>query len=322
MKIVVYTLAAEDRFAPGWTFVGINPDGLTSHQYINFTAAGEWYYARINGLTAPTVAGRYFFKMGVGTNTTLGLATSGYGTTDFIPTQNWPVMLVKGEIDPAIITGTIRYGGYNSTLYGNATGVPGRVWAHMTAKIDPYTNNQMMDCPAVATPWAAVPPCTDAVGYFNRTAWGHYEVEGVAPGVYDLYAEAAGFPQELIATGVTVLKGQSLHFDGYLNPGVVIHGNVYTKHQFGEEPWMGYNGVDEYIKIEIYDQPTVNHHIAADLTPVSWSPLPCVAGGQDLYLGGRDAAACGDPRTAGAIAFPWPEYIRRRHESTIKQHHY
>ena len=34
-----------------------------NHQAINFTAAKEWYYFRINGVTAPSVAGRYFFKI-------------------------------------------------------------------------------------------------------------------------------------------------------------------------------------------------------------------------------------------------------------------
>src|SRR5208282_5133384 len=155
--------------------------------------------------------------------------------TQFIPTQNWPVLLVKGEVEPAIVTGTIRYGGYNSTLYGQAVAEAGQVWAHMEDKIDPYTGQQITVCPAISQP--SVPGCTDAVGYFNATATGHYEVEGVAPGVYTLYAEAAGFPQQVCASDVTVLKGQSLHFDCYVQPGPVIHGNVFSKHQFGDEPW-------------------------------------------------------------------------------------
>ena len=69
---------------------------------------------------------------------------------------------------------------------------------------------------------------------------GHYEVEGVAPGIYNLYASAAGYPTTLIASNVQVLKGQSLHFDGYLNPGPVIHGTVFSKHSFGSEPWPFY----------------------------------------------------------------------------------
>jgi len=144
----------------------------------------------------------------------------------WVPPQNWPVVLVKGEIDPAIITGTLRYAGYNQTLYGQPIGEAGQVWAKMTMRIDPYTG---LNRPDLAT--------IDAQAYVNATAMGHYELEGLAPGVYDIYGEAAGFPQTLIATGVTVLKGQSLHFDGYLQPGPVIHGNVFTKHQFGDEPW-------------------------------------------------------------------------------------
>ena len=326
-----------DRWAPGWTLIRIVadniPDRAVSGDYVSksanpglgagikfFQTAGvgactipgpngvtttggvcdPWYYVRINGVTAPTVAGKYFFK----------LSFRHDGTTDsyYAPVENWPVMLVKGEIDPAIITGNIQYGGYNATLYGQPVQEAGAVWAHMTTKLDPYTGSKLTDCTSgnITMPAAG---CTDAVGYFNATAHGHYEIEGVAPGTYDIYAEAAGYPQTVIASGVTVLKGQSLHFNGYLQPGAVIHGDVNSKHQFGLQPWP-YNA---YIKIELYDQPT-NNHAPQDssgnaLVPVSWSPLPCVAGGQDRYRGGTDAQGCGDPRTASKIAFPWHEWV-------------
>ena len=250
---------------PGWTAVNIWVDGgqnaaknggnsYYNHQYLNFTSAGEWYYFRINEVTAPAIAGRYFFKMllsgdsnylagpeGTARNSTasfpVGLTIDhefplsvtfnlAEAPTQFIPTENWPVMLVKGEIDPAIITGTIRYAGYNQTLYSQPVQEAGRVYAKMTTRLDPYTGQARPDLPKV-----------DAVAYFNATAKGHYEVEGIAPGVYDLYSSAMGYPQTLCNTGITILKGQSLHFDGYLQPGPVIHGNVFTKHQFGDEPW-------------------------------------------------------------------------------------
>src|SRR5208337_2049790 len=146
------------------------------------TNAGEWYYFRINQVTAPTVAGRYFFKIllsgdsnyiagqeGTATNRTASISQDGINNipgeapTQFIPTQNWPVLLVKGEIDSAIVTGTVRYGGYNSTLYGQPIGEAGRVYAHMEDKIDPYTGQQITMCPAVGQPM--VPGCTDARGY-------------------------------------------------------------------------------------------------------------------------------------------------------------
>src|SRR5208337_3765166 len=341
-NIQVYKVSPYDRYAPGWTAVNIWTDGGQSsvnnanlpyynHQFINFTSLGEWYYIRINGVTAPNLAGRYFFKMlltgdsnylagpeGIATNSTASVnyvnSIPSEAPTQFIPTANWPVLLVKGEIDPGIITGTIRYGGYNSTLYGQPIGESGMVLAKMQVRLDPYTGEQRPDLPTI-----------NARGFFNATANGHYEVEGVAPGIYDIYAEAAGFPQQLIESSVTILKGQSLHFDGYVQPGPVIHGNVFTKHQFGDEPWMGetlnVNGqciyqqgsstlgcYNEYIKIELYGGATLNHIPDASAGLVSWSPLPCVAGGQALFYDRRHAGLCGDPRLGSQIAFPWHEY--------------
>src|SRR5208283_1140605 len=79
-----------DRYCPGCTAIYVAADAISSaggvqgavagsltqnsatnglfynHQYINFTNAGEWYYVRVNGVTAPSVAGRYFFKIWLG----------------------------------------------------------------------------------------------------------------------------------------------------------------------------------------------------------------------------------------------------------------
>jgi len=337
-RYFVGKLGPNDRYAPNWTLIAITVDATVdastaggtcsptggsfpcyyNHQYLNFTSAGEWYYARINGVTAPSVAGRYFFKMalysssntyGVGptlpggdgctyTHASACNGISGENPFVWVPPQNWPVVLVKGETDPAIITGTLRYAGYNSTLYQLPIAEAGKVWAHMTMRIDPYTGQNRPDLGTI-----------DSQAYVNATANGHYELEGLAPGVYDIYAEAAGYPQVLCNSGVTVLKGQSLHFDCFLQPGPVIHGNVYTKHQFGDEPWP--NGPDggQYMKIELYANATLSNQVDPSAgAPVSWSPLPCVAGGQEDYYGRRAADLCGDPHDGSAIAFPWHEY--------------
>ena len=74
----------------------------------------------------------------------------------------------------------------------------------------------------------------EARGYFNATAKGHYEIEGVAPGVYDIYASAAGYPEVKVATGVKIMAGKSFHLDFLLNPGPIITGVIYSKHSFGE----------------------------------------------------------------------------------------
>jgi len=302
-KVSVY-----DRYAPGWHLVTINADPQNP---ITFSSDSEWYYVRINGVTAPSIAGKYFFKIFLYNAPIKSSPSPAPNTPEneikyWVPTQNWPVLLVKGELDPAIITGTIRYGGYNSTLYGKPIMEAGMVKAVMTAKLDPYTGAKLTG------------PLTNAMAYFNGTtgtvdapllgSYGHYELEGVAPGIYDIYAEAAGYPQALIASGVQVLKGQSLHFDGYLNPGPVIHGDVFSKHSFGSEPWP-YN---MYIKIELYDKPTQTHVPNSTTGPVSWSPIPCVAEGQNNYVPGADADkdCTGDPRTVqnNGLAFPWHEW--------------
>jgi hypothetical protein len=327
-RVWVSKLGPEDRFAPNWTLVAITTDsavdansaGTTyyNHQYLNFTSAGEWYYVRINGVTAPSIAGRYFFKMFLYSTQISGPNIYGVGPTlgsthaaqtalmslaenpdVWVPPQNWPVMLVKGETDPAIMTGTLRYAGYNSTLYQQPIAEAGMVWAHMTMRLDPYTGQQRPDLPTI-----------DGQAFVNATANGHYELEGLAPGVYDIYAEAAGYPQSLCVSGITVLKGQSLHFDCYLQPGPVIHGNIYSKHQFGDEPWPGDNVTEgQYMKVELYSNPTLSNIVDPSAgAPVTWSPLPCVAAGQEDYYGGRAAGLCGDPRDGSEIAFPWHEY--------------
>jgi hypothetical protein len=123
-------------------------------------------------------------------------------------------------------------------------------------RIDPYTGQTRPDLPLV-----------DAAGYFDATAQGRYEVQGVAPGVYNLYASAAGFPQTLIQHAIKVQMGQLLRFDGYLQPGVVIHGNVFLKDQLGDAPWAE----NSYVKIELYDGPTLNLIPDPRARLVSWA---------------------------------------------------
>jgi hypothetical protein len=326
-----------DPFGPGWTVVQIrgeddwgatydttsfsntnSPAGTTTDRgvgrgpgqgYIAFTAArsySERYYVRINGVSAPTIAGRYFFKYimrpggynvgAQGGNEYIGSGSSaGYLTfpADFnscsapagftptslnlacVPVQNWPVLLVKGEIDPAIIDGIVRYAGTNTTLYGKPLNVAGRVRAVGTA-IDPYTGQ-------------STGRAVEARGYFNATARGHYEIEGVAPGVYTIYAEAAGFPEQVIASNVKILAGQSLHFDGLLNPGVVIHGQVFSKHNFGEETWTR----TAPVRVEIWnsnDYSDASHMVAQspwDRLESGVAPSPFVNNGVGPYGNGR-----------------------------------
>lgn len=254
-QIGVSIAPSTDPFAPGWTRVSISSSSIgfimafrASHAY------NEWYYVRLNGIVAPEIAGKYFFKILLRMTGNLAYsypASSNPPTPDnlYMPAQNWPVLLVKGEVDPAILYGTIRYGTWNQTLYGQPVPTSGMVRAVGQA-INPY-NRAPSGRPV------------EARGFFNESARGHYEVEGIAPGIYDIYASAAGFPEQRIATAVVILRGQSMKFDGYLNPGPVISGQVFSRSQEGEAAWSGLKP----IRLEIY---ATNDYTAGNL--VSYSP--------------------------------------------------
>jgi hypothetical protein len=282
---------AQDPIGPNWWvfYASGNIQFWPQHDY------AEWYYIRINNVIAPKIAGKYFFKIflwdrnqmdvpgGWNTNSQIAggavrIPTSG-ATALTVPVENWPVLLVKGEIDPAIVTGTIRYGGFNQSLYSRPINLPGMVDLVGTAN-DPYTGQP-------------TGRSIEARSYFNASAAGHYEVEGVAAGIYTIYAQAAGYPTQVIAQNVTLLSGQSFHLDGYLNPGAVIGGQVFSKHLFGEEPWPGN---PRPILVEIYSS---NSYGASNL--VAWSPWNKTHAGYMSY-DWPQGSAFAEPLP---VAYPW-----------------
>lgn len=250
-RISVGITGKEEPTGPSWIWIRITCD---AGHLITFKPDGvdRWYYVRINQVTAPKIAGKYFFKIALSNSSDILIASK-----DMIPTQNWPILMVKGEVDPAIIWGTIRYGGWNTTLYGFPIKLPGRVRAVGIAD-DPYTGK---------TTGRRV----EARGHFNHTAQGHHEIEGVAPGTYDLYASSAGYPEQKIASGIKVMKGQSLQIDGYLTPGVAIRGEVFSKCGTGEINWH-YDRSP--IKIEIYGTKTDAEQCDrySETRALTWSP--------------------------------------------------
>lgn len=213
----------------------------------------EWYYIRVNDVTAPTIAGAYSIKFRSIYSPELGNV--------FFPYQNWPTVSVKGEIDPAIVTGTVRYGGWNTASYGIPVGLPGRVRAVGLAE-DPYTGRP------TGRP-------VEARCYFGASSNGRFELEGLAAGTYDVYASAAGYPEIKIASNVRLLRGQSQSMDGYLIPGAQIRGTVFSKCGTGELPWFNI-GSEANIKIEIYGSlDDANSMLPGGSTSkaVTWTPF-------------------------------------------------
>lgn len=283
-RIFVGRADMNDPFAPGWWAIRITASGSG----IVFTPErewGEWYYVRVNQLRAPDIAGRYLFKIFLGGHYPVKRQSTPL-INSTMPVENWPILLVKGELDPAIIYGTIRYGerAY-PTLYGSPIELPGVVRAVGIAT-DPYEGDPTNRA-------------VEARGYFNGSAEGHFEVEGVAPGIYDLYASAAGLPERLVAHDIRLLRGQSLSIDLYLNPGPEIRGEVFSKSCLSQAPWKG----EFPISIVIYDS---DNYIEANVA--SYSPINLTHAPYTSYVTGNvifDSNKLVPPNTPKMVAFPW-----------------
>jgi len=208
------------------------------------------YWVWIGGLTAPSCAGKYFFKLFYTDPAWLYNPWESY--IDF-PAENYPTLVVKGELDPGYISGRIRYGGsfYYGYYYGEPIWKPGRVRAEGEA-IDPITNEP-----------TGRKVC--GVGYFNASANGFYEIEGLAPGIYTLTAEAKGFPPVTLATQITVKRGQSIHgIDIYVYPGAKINLKVNSKCPTGavEFPdWVSMGTSDVGDKLAWSDYPIADYYV-------------------------------------------------------------
>jgi len=238
-KIWVGKADDKDPFAPGWWIIHIRWVSIRWNSTDNTHT--RWYYIRLNGMTAPTVAGKYFFKIFLGYDDTdlcswptqadaykaQTAAPGGLlgGGLRPMPAENWPVLLVKGEVDPAYIYGVVRFGGHNPALYGKPVNLAGKVVAEGEA-IDPYKWPQVVKTGRKVK----------AVAYFNETAHGRYALEGLAPGIYTVKASCAGYP-EGAEWQITVGPGQSYSHDFYLTPGAVIWGDIFSKCGLGEIPW-------------------------------------------------------------------------------------
>jgi len=181
--------------------------------------------------------------------------------------ENYPVILVKGEVDPGYVSGTVRYCGHSQYYYGfyYGTGVhtSGKVVAEGTA-IDPITN-QPIDRSVCAVGWFLGQLPGQGTDWKDRETGseGLYEIEGLAAGIYTLTAYAAGFVPRTLATQVTVKRGQSIHgVDIYVCPTAKLQTKVYSKCPTGPVDWPRYVTMDGY--------------------PASLTILPVVPGGAEV----------------------------------------
>lgn len=258
-------------YAPGWWFVRISapdvnyPDPLpaqwlaghpapgyydVSSRYLYPPGTDPWldrqvktgpyagcYKIWVKDFTAPTCAGKYHFKVFY-TNPDTANSYLRDQIEQYVsfPPQNYPVLLVKGEVDPAYITGRVRYGGHSTYYYGQYYGqgvlADGRVIAEGTA-IDPLTNEP-------------IDREVCGIAYFNSSAQGYFELEGLAPGIYTLTACADGFLPKTLDQEITVKRGQSLHgIDIYVIPAAKLKFKVNSKCPTGPVPFPLYTAIGD-----------------------------------------------------------------------------
>lgn len=283
-NIFVTRADRNDPFGPGsWVLYITAPNNIT------FTAArnwSEWYYIRVNQMRAPQVAGRYFFKVFLDNHYPVrrqGTVPSLIGST--MPMENWPVLLVKGEVDPAIVWGTVLYGDKDSAFYGLPLNLPGKVRAVGIAT-DPVSG-------------LSTGRAVEARGYFNATSQGHFEVEGVAPGIYAIYASASGYPERKVAENVKVFRGQSLRLDAYLQVGPQLKGEVFSKERYGSLPWSG----QLPITVVVYDSNTYDFDSVVTYSPTNLTDAPysSYVVGNTLFTSDRLTT----PNAPKLVSFPW-----------------
>jgi len=279
-RILVTKADMNDPFAPGWWLIRIEASG----KGLEFTPErewSEWYYIRINQIKAPYIAGKYFFKIFLGDSYPLKSQSNSALISNAMPVENWPVLLVKGAQNPAIIYGTVKYGDKcDPNLYGKPIQLPGVVRA---VGVTPEGRH------------------VEARGYFNASAKGHFEIEGVAPGTYTIYASAAGYPEQKVAEGIKVREAQSLRLDIYLNPGSQISGIIFSKTISGLTPWRS----QLPINIAIY-----NSDNYSELNVECSSPLNLTHAPYTSYVVGNvvfDSATglLASPNKPKLVAFPW-----------------
>jgi len=207
--ISIMKLSSRDTIGPSWWKARITSSTIPSGSHS----------VRMFNLKAPDVCGRYFLKIFIDGKS--------------IGSENFPTIVVEGDLDPAYISGHVLYGG--GLEYGYRYGLPVNVSGMV-----------------VAEGTTALGRTVKAQAYFNASANGAYTLYGLAAGTYELTASAAGFPPVTLNQMVTVMAGQSLDdINIYVYPGAQISGTVWSKDYGGlsKVAW----GATYVISIGLYD---------------------------------------------------------------------
>jgi len=212
-----------DETAPNWYDVSIS-NGTQGIELGN-------YSVRIFDVTAPSIAGRYFFKVFTNRRT--------------IGAENFPSVVVSADPNPAYISGTVRYGGYlNASFYGRPIALTGLLGGAAGGKVQ-------------AT--GITPDGRIVVGQaFFSSSCSEYTLYGLAAGHYSLNATAAGFAPSELTYEIALKPGQSMEgVDIFLRRSPILSVAALSRRMKQAEPWgqVSYNETrqNRTITLEILD---------------------------------------------------------------------
>jgi parallel beta-helix repeat protein len=204
--ISVNTTSEYDAYAPNWTRVRI---GAANDGGESLDIQPGVYHVRLLNLRAPETAGLFFFKI----RTDLGS----------IGVFNYPITIVKEELNPAYVDVTVRTQSSNAPSY-----VSGKVVAQGT------------------TPQGR---SVSGVGYFSRYDFLSNSVDpgetgalyrvtlfGIAAGTYTLTAEASGF-SPTTTDRFTIGEGQSDNISVVLSKSSDVSVTTRSMHGTGARSW-------------------------------------------------------------------------------------
>jgi len=200
-----------DSIGPLWTRVAIGLDQYDGGM-MNITAGT--YHVRFFDIKAPSVAGLYFFKI-LYYNSALVL-------TDIHP-ENYPIAIVKNELNPAWIEVTVR-----AHLNFAPPYVSGSVLAEGTTPEGRAVSAIGYWGPMEYIGFSAVP---GELGALYRLY-----LFGLAEGTYTLKAEASGY-NPTVTERFPVYAGQSYHQFIVIFDSPDVHVTIWSKHGTGAIPW-------------------------------------------------------------------------------------
>jgi len=180
-----------------------------------FTIMPGVYHVRLFNLKAPSIVGLYHFKIYYSTPASSSSVTLG--------AENFPIIIVKGELNPAWVEVTVRTHNYIDSLVSGVVNATGTTPAGRTVIGMAY--------------WGPV----EYVG-LNPTPpgppGGMYRVYlfGLPAGTYQIIGQASGF-EPGTSERFTLNAGQSYRINIVLIQSPVISVTVWSKHGTGAVPW-------------------------------------------------------------------------------------